>query len=124
MGKRFFDFMTVLVIFLMSMMLSAIIFSGGEKGNAGSLMLVVVITVLVVIFYTIAIIILGIRKAQKFSHGFTIFFGSIFLPGFLPVVYYLSYLRARMGKPPIEEQFKELVEQLKQDPEKLRALTQ
>ena len=122
-AKVFYDVFTLIVIFLISLLFSGFIFSQGDSAKSGSLVTIGIFAAVVFIFYSIAIIILGIRKSGKFSHGLAIFFGSLILPGLLPLVYYITYLRKRMEKPPISEQFKNLVRRIQENPEEFKKLT-
>ena len=120
--KVFYDIFTLIVIFLLSLLLSGFIFSREDLIKLASSGLMGVFAVLFIIFYSIAIIILGIRKSGKFSHGLAIFIGSLILPGLLPLVYYLTYLRKRMEKLPLNEQFENLVKRIKENPEEFEKL--
>ena len=120
--KVFYDIFTLIVIFLLSLLLSGFIFSREDLIKLASSGLMGVFAVLFIIFYSIAIIILGIRKSGKFSHGLAIFIGSLILPGLLPLFYYLTYLRKRMEKLPLNEQFKNLVKRIKENPEEFEKL--
>ena len=120
--KVFYDIFTLIVIFLLSLLLSGFIFSREDLIKLASSGLMGVFVVLFIIFYSIAIIILGIRKSGKFSHGLAIFIGSLILPGLLPLVYYLTYLRKRMEKLPLNEQFENLVKRIKENPEEFEKL--
>jgi|SaaInlStandDraft_4_1057021.scaffolds.fasta_scaffold190096_2 hypothetical protein len=97
--KGFFDFMTVLTIFLVSMAVSS--FLNSQKGEAS--MGVMVLAVLIAAIYSLMIILLGIRKSKKISHGISIVIGSIFVPILLPIIYYLTYLRALIGVSVVKE---------------------
>lgn len=120
-GQKFFDFMTVFTIFMASMAVSAIVSSGDEPGKGGSVMTVVVLGFLIAIFYSIMIVILGIRKSKKFSHGVFIAIGSIVLV-ILPVIYYLTYLRPLMDEPSAKEQFQQLVQTIQQNPQQFQQI--
>ena len=122
-AKVFYDIFTLVVIFLISLLLSGFIFSQGDLIKLATLGKIGIFAAVVIIFYSIAIIILGIRKSGKFSHGLSIFFGSLVLPGLLPLVYYLTYLRMRMETPPISEQFKNLVKRIQENPGEFEKLT-
>ncbi len=122
-AKAFYDVLSVIVIFSFSLLISALIFSSGQPGKANKLIMVGVIVAIIIIFYSIAIVILGIRKSGKFSHGLAIFIGSVLLPGLLPLIYYFTYLRARIDAPPIHEQFQKLVKRIQKAPEQFQELT-
>lgn len=125
MGKaiKFFDFMTVFTIFIVSMAVSAVISSGSNSNKGSSVMTVVVIAVIIGIFYSFSIMILGVRKSNKFSHGLVIVLGSVFVPVILPVIYYLTYLRELMGLPTAKEQFQQLVQTIQKNPESFQQLS-
>ena len=122
-AKVFYDVFTLVVIFLISLLFSGFIFSQGDLTKSVSLGTIGIFAAVIIIFYSIAIVILGIRKSGKFSHGLAIFFGSLILPGLLPLVYYITYLRKRMENPPISEQFKNLVKRIQENPEEFKKLT-
>jgi len=122
-AKVFFDIFTLVVIFLISLLFSGFIFSKGDLIKLASLGAIGIFAAVIIIFYSIAIIILGIRKSGKFLHGLAIFVGSLILPGLLPLVYYITYLRKRMEKPPISEQFKNLLKRINENPEEFEKLT-
>lgn len=73
-----------------------------------------VLLIIVLIVYSIGIILLGIRKSEKVSYGFAIFLGSVFVPGVGPTLYYLTYLRKKIGQPVIKQRSQQQVQQPQQ----------
>lgn len=98
MGKitGFYDFLTFL--FLVSVG-ALIIFFRDALWYAGGYIL----------FYTILVLILGFVKAEHTSHKIAMLIGSILLPGIMPFIYYLTYIRKVIKKQQEIQSIKEQV---------------
>ena len=89
-AKGWFDFLTVAWILLAILTFTL----GGAWG---------VLLIIVLIIYSMGMVILGVRKSEKISYGFAIFIGSVLVPGLGPTLYYLTYLRKKIGQPGITQ---------------------
>ena len=62
-----------------------------------------------IVFYTILVLILGFVKAEHASHKIAMLIGSIILPGIMPFIYYLTYIRKVIKKQQEIQSIKEQV---------------
>ncbi len=100
-AKGWFDFLTVAWI-----LLAILTFTLGGVW--------VVLLIIVLVIYSIGMVLLGVRKSEKVSYGFAIFIGSVLVPGLGPTLYYLTYLRKKIGQPVVAQQPIQQVQQQQQ----------
>jgi hypothetical protein len=102
-GKLFYDILTLILLVLIGHTIYTVAINNGESSYEDVLQSQKNITKTFIIFYVysllyaIAIIILAVRKNNKISSTITMVIGSIILPGVLPLIYYVFFLRKKFN---------------------------
>ena len=96
--KLFYDILTAILILWVIVTTLVFIFLNGKQpvDTVFKITLLAFGTVIYAYIYSIAVIILAIMK-KKGINLFTMILGSVILPGLLPLVYYLFFIRKQLN---------------------------